>query len=577
MLPYNFVAEEIVLGAIMLNPEAIRFVSQNLNVESFYLIEHQLIYKAALVLQTNKMNINLITLGTWLYDNHLIEKVGGFDKLNHLVEQSVLVINLQEYITLIQEKFIKRLLIKLGREIVSLGYMTNISLDTIFSKIEKKIIQIRQKKTSEDVSTASEVLNTILLELKQQENQPIFPGFFSGYKDLDSLIQGFQKSDLIIIAGRPSMGKTAFSLNIARNIVSKYKVPIILFSLEMTKKQLMYRLLSIDSEIETEKLRSGRLNRGEWKKIKKSVSNLSSYPIYINDTSSLSVNKIKIVLQKIKSKFGYLGCVIIDYLQLLEGNKKIENRVQEISHITRHLKAIAREFLIPVIVLSQLSRNVESRLNKRPLLSDLRESGCLSYENILPVSLDKKKLIRPIISIFSEDKNYLKKTKNYKVFLNGIKPIYKIITNSGFSLYLTGNHKILTKIGWLNSEFLNKSCKIAMNILFSNNLHFKKSAVIKQIFWEKIALIEYVGLRRVYDITVPRNKNFLSNGVILHNSIEQDADIVLMLYRENYYERKNLQKDKTEIIISKHRNGPTGSIDLLFKSKYTNFINVPSN
>ena len=283
-----------------------------------------------------------------------------------------------------------------------------------------------------EVLSSAELFSNVFLDLKHKSLNPTLPGLASGFYDLDSLTQGFQDSDLIIFAGRPSMGKTALCLNIALNILKFYKNPVLFFSLEMSKEQLIYRLLSNEIEITNTKLKNGQLTENDWIKLNQAIKLMSSLPLFIDDTPNLSIQEIKSKTQRIIFEQNHIGLIIIDYLQLMENpNTYSDNRVEELSRITRALKNIAREFKVPVIVLSQLSRSVETRMNKRPILSDLRESG----------------------------------------------------------------------------------------------------------------------------------------------SIEQDADLVLMLYRDSYYNESIFEQNITELIIAKHRNGPLGMVKLNFEAEFTKFKN----
>jgi replicative DNA helicase len=432
ILPYNFLAERLVLGSILTNPEAIIIVSQHLNVETFYLKSHQIIYKGALVLYGEGKIVDYITLTTWLQDHKFNDYLEDLSLIADFLNQVLGIGYLEDYIALIYEKYLRRLLIDLGYGIIESGYLTEVPLEKIMAKIEQKFLLLHEKNHKKLFSSSAEVLTQILAEIKQRLQTSQCPGLPSMYPDLDAITQGFHDSDLIIIAGRPSMGKTAFSLALAKNIATKFNVEIAFFSLEMTRQQLFYRLLSTETLIPHTRLRSGRVSKPEWLTINESIETLSRVPIYIDDTPNISVSEMHFKIKKLQQEQnGHLGIIFIDYLQLLEELEKNENRVQELSKITRSLKKLARELNVPIIVLSQLSRNVETRTNKRPMLSDLRESG----------------------------------------------------------------------------------------------------------------------------------------------SIEQDADVVMMLYRDDYYNSNTTEKNIIEIIIAKQRNGPVGTAKLRFDPQYLSFQN----
>jgi len=376
LLPYNFLAERSVLSIFMNYPYTFEKVSNFLREESFFLEEHKILYKTLVNIEKKNQKITLTTIISYMQDYNLIKKSGGLKNIIDIYKNLQPVTNLKDYLILLNEKTIRRKLIKLGENLIEWGFLTSYPLEEIFEETEQNIFEISQEKIFNDSSTGAEILLDTLKELKLKNKRELVNGYSSSFKDLDSILHGFQKTDVIVIAGRPSMGKTAFGLNIARNILIKYDIPIIFFSLEMSRQQLMYRLLSMQAFVSGSKLRQGKMTKDEWKRIKNAADKLASFDIYIEDNPSISITEIKSKIRKVVSNHKEIGMVIIDYLQLMRLNIKMQNRTQEIAHITRNLKSIAKEFNIPLIVLSQLSRNVESRLNKRPILSDLRESGC---------------------------------------------------------------------------------------------------------------------------------------------------------------------------------------------------------
>jgi replicative DNA helicase len=260
----------------------------------------------------------------------------------------------------------------------------------MLNDLETKLFNLTNKIKTQKLSSSAELVNNIFFELKNKSLNPKLSGLTSGFYDLDSLTQGFQKSDLIIIAGRPSMGKTALSLNIASNVIKNSKLPVLFFSLEMSKEQIMYRLLAMETNINQIRLKNGKLYQNDWIKLNKMIKIISKFPLFIDDTFDLSIQDIRSKIKTILFEQNELGLVIVDYIQLMQNPKlKIENRVQELSQITRSLKTIAREFNIPIIGLSQLSRSVENRVDKKPILSDLRESGSLEQDADLVLMLYK--------------------------------------------------------------------------------------------------------------------------------------------------------------------------------------------
>ena len=431
--PQSIEAEESILGGILFDPKAIGRVIDVMVTEAFYVQAHQEIYQGALALHSQGKPTDLITVTIWLRDHHLLDHIGGTAYLAQLVDRTVSAVNIDRYAALVMDKYLRRQLISAGHEIVDLGYDSTQNLEVVFDEAEKKIFSLTQNRPQEGLIPLNETLIHTFREMEQLLQQTALPGIPTDFYDLDAMTGGFQRSDLIIIAGRPSMGKTSFSLNIAHN-VAKQNLTVAIFSLEMSKEQLSQRLLATEANIESNRLRSGRLAQNDLEKIIDAMSNLSILPIYIDDSSSLTVTQMRSQVRRLQaSQKGQLGLVLLDYLQLMDGGS--DNRVQELSRITRSLKGLAREVNVPVIALSQLSRAVESRNNKRPMMSDLRESG----------------------------------------------------------------------------------------------------------------------------------------------SIEQDADLVMMLYRDEYYNPDTPDRGVAEVIVTKHRNGPTGAIKLLFQAGQTRFVNLQQN
>ena len=387
-LPHNFLAEKIILSSLIISSQALDIVLRNVKIESFYFKNHQELYKNIVQMYENKIPIDVITLNTFLQDNGQLEKIGGVKVLVELLNYVPNLTYLEEYIRLLHDKFLRRNLIKLGYETINSAYITNIPLETTLSNLELEVFNLVNDTTPNQVTSTTELLSNIFLELKQKSLQPSLAGLSSGFYDLDSFTQGFQKSDLIIIAGRPSMGKTALALNIGLNILKFSNNPVLFFSLEMSKEQLIYRLLTNETNISNLKLKTGNLYKDDWVKLNQTIKILASAPLFIDDTPNLSIHDIKVKVKKIIFEQNYPGIIIIDYLQLMQiSNNQSINRTQEISQITRSLKNLAREFNVPIIVLSQLSRNVETRINKRPILSDLRESGSIEQDADLVLML----------------------------------------------------------------------------------------------------------------------------------------------------------------------------------------------
>lgn len=387
-LPHNFLAEKMILSCLLINSEAIEITLKTVSIDVFYFKNHQEIYKAIIFMYKNNIPIDILTLITFLQDNGLLQKIGGVKVLIELLSQIPNLVYLEDYLCLVKDKYIRRSLIKLGYETINSSYITSLPLESMLNDLENKLFNLTSEIKTQKLSSSAELVNNIFFELKTKSLNPKLSGATSGFYDLDSLTQGFQKSDLIIIAGRPSMGKTALSLNIASNLIKISKLPVLFFSLEMSKEQIMYRLLSMETNINQIRLKSGKLYQNDWIKLNKMIKIISKFPLFIDDTFDLSIQDIRSKIKTVLFEQNKLGLVIIDYIQLMQNSKlKMENRVQELSQITRSLKTIAREFDVPIIGLSQLSRNVENRVDKKPILSDLRESGSIEQDADLVLML----------------------------------------------------------------------------------------------------------------------------------------------------------------------------------------------
>lgn len=379
LLPQNIEAEEAVLGAILVNPEVITKVVETLKPESFYKPAHKYVYEAMLQLFNTNEKIDLVSVSDVLNYNSKLETIGGRAFINDLSYKTITTSNIEYYARIVQEKAVKRALINAGSEIVSFGYDLN-PIDESLEGAEKLIFDIASKKATTDLSHIKDlVLNTYEKIEYRYEHKDELLGLRTDFYELDTMTSGLQKSDLIILAARPSMGKTAFALNIAQNVAIKEKVPVAIFSLEMSKEQLVQRMLCSQAEVDTQRLKTGNMQSKDWDKLASAMNDFAQAPVYIDDTSGCTLTDIRAKCRRLKMEQKDLGLIVIDYLQLMEGSGR-EERMQQISAISRGLKTLARELDVPVIALSQLSRAVESRTDKRPMLSDLRESGAIEQD-----------------------------------------------------------------------------------------------------------------------------------------------------------------------------------------------------
>jgi replicative DNA helicase len=423
--PQNLEAEASLLGAILVDSDAIVRVADSLSVEDFYDERHRRIYEAVTKLYEKHRPIDALTLSNQLKDNGLLEVVGGAAYLTEIANYVPTAAHVEHYAEIVSQKAMRRRLIKASQDMTELGYDEAKSIQEVIESAETGLFDVSQKQVKQDIQSIENVLAESFERLDElHRDKGKVRGVPTGFKDLDNLLAGWQRSDLIIIAGRPSMGKTAIALNMIHNVAVKSEQPALIFSLEMSKEQLVDRWLAMESGVDAWNIRTGNLSDSDFERIGQAMGSLSEAPIYIDDTPSITVSELRTKARREQHK-RQLGLIVVDYLQLMSGGAKFGgdfNRVQEISEISRGLKQIARELNVPVIALSQLSRSVESRSPQIPQLADLRESG----------------------------------------------------------------------------------------------------------------------------------------------SIEQDADVVLFLYREEYYNPETTKKSITELLIKKHRNGPTGNVELFF-------------
>ncbi len=379
LIPQNIDAEEAILGAILVNPNVITRVVEFITPQSFYKSAHRHVYEAMLQLFNQNERIDLVSVSDVLSFNSKLEVIGGRAFINDLSYKTITTSNIEYYAKIVQEKAIKRALINAGSEIVSLGYDLN-STDESLDTAERLIFDIASKKTTKDMSHVKDLVLQSYEKIEYRYNhRDELTGVPTGFYELDNMTSGLQRSDLIILAARPSMGKTAFALNIAQNVAIKAKIPVAVFSLEMSKEQLVQRMLCSEAEVDTQKIRTGNMQRKDWDKLANAMSEISDAPVYIDDSAGCTLTDIRAKCRRLAMEEKNLGLIVIDYLQLMEGSGK-EERIQQISAISRGLKTLARELDVPVIALSQLSRAVEQRKDRRPMLSDLRESGAIEQD-----------------------------------------------------------------------------------------------------------------------------------------------------------------------------------------------------
>lgn len=431
--PHDIEAEQAIIGSMLTDKDAVIAAIEILREQDFYREDNRIIYSAILNLYNRSEPIDIITLKAELKSMGKLEAVGGLEYIVQLPDRVPTTSNVEQYIKIVEEKSMLRALIKTADELITLGYDPTQEVEQVIDTAEKKIFEVMQKKNQKGYSSMKDILIDTFTQLEQLYNQKeMITGVPTGFADLDYRTSGLHNSDLILVAARPAMGKSAFALNIATHAAVRGKVPVAIFSLEMSKEQMANRILCSEAMVDSAKVRTGKIDDEEWGKLAAASVELSEAGIYIDDTPGISVMEIRAKCRKMKLEKN-IGLVVIDYLQLVQGsNRKGGSREQEIAEISRSLKILAKEINVPVIALSQLSRAPEQRVDHRPMLSDLRESG----------------------------------------------------------------------------------------------------------------------------------------------SIEQDADIVMFLYRDDYYNEDTDKKNIAEVIIAKHRSGATGTVELLWLGNYTKFANI---
>lgn len=380
LMPQSIEAEEAVLGAILVNPRSLDKVMTSLRPEYFYKPAHRYIYEAMLQLTNNNTVIDIVSVSDTLNINQKLELVGGRAYINDLSFKCISTANVKYYADIIEEKAIKRSLINAGSEITTTGYDT-CSSDESLEKAERLIFDLSSKKsTSELVPIENIIYGTYDMINERYKNRDKKTGVESGFYDLDELTNGFQKSDLIILAARPAMGKTAFALNIAQNAALRNGKTVAIFSLEMSKDQLVQRLLCSEAEVDSQRLRSGNMQSTDWEKLANAMANLAETNIYIDDSSACTLNDIRAKCRRLAMQEKELSLIVIDYLQLIMPAGKMLSLQQHVAEVSRGLKLLAKELNVPIITLSQLSRGPEQRNDKRPQLADLRDSGSIEQD-----------------------------------------------------------------------------------------------------------------------------------------------------------------------------------------------------
>jgi len=608
--PHSVEAEEAVLGSLLIDPDAIFEVSSFLRPDAFYRAQNRWIYEAILALNERRVPLDVITLIDELRRREQLDEIGGEPTVISLLNAVPTSINVEAYGRVVEAAATRRSLILAAGSIAKLAYNEAEDIDVVLDRSEHVLFSISEKRTSRDLKPVKEIAGDYLerIELLRERGDE-FIGIPTGFTDLDRTLSGLNKSDLIIIAARPSMGKTALQNAMALNAARRYDKRVAMFNLEMSGEQLLQRMIAAETRIDSQRLRRGDLADNEWAIFLEALGRLSESRIFIDDTPSITPMQLRTKCRRLHAEHG-LDLIMIDYLQLMSAERSSGNRVQEVSEISRELKGLARELDVPVVAAAQLSRAVEQRQSKRPMLSDLRDSGCLTGDTLVTLADSGERVpMRDLVGrsdfavwAMNPTTYRLERAVVSKAFSTGTKPTYRLTTRLGRTIRATGNHLFMTIKGWERLDELAAGVYIALprelsgigtayggTTIMNQNLSRERAARVAQaaesaelqalaesdVYWDSIVSIEPDAIEEVFDLTVPGPHNFIANDIVVHNSIEQDADVVMFIYRDDYYNPDSSERPNiAEVIVAKHRNGPTGTIDLFWHSKLATFRNL---
>ncbi|MEA3216414.1 MAG: replicative helicase [Acidimicrobiia bacterium] len=750
LLPSNLQAEESLLGAMLLSRDAIAAAAEIVQPHHFYKPAHGHVYDAVLGLYGSGEPVDPITVSDELARDGLLEIVGGPGALVALQANAPAISNAARYARIIEELALLRKMIAVAGEIAELGYSMPDDVLKAVDSAEALVFDLAQHRQAGTTATIRQLLEQSLDRLEQlYERGEAITGTPTGYLDLDDLLAGLQPNALVVIGARPAMGKTSFALGMATHAALVGQRPVLFFSLEMSQVEITQRVLCSEARVDATRVRNGRLNEGDWEKISHTVGRLAEAPIWIDDNPNLTVMEIRSKARKLKSQIGDLGLVVVDYIQLMTGRSAAESRQVEVAEISRGLKILAREIETPVVALAQLNRGLEQRADKRPMLSDLRESGCLpANTRIMRADNGEEVTIGELMRsqeqplVWSVDANHrLVAARLVRTFPSGVKPVFRLRLASGRTIEATANHPFLTPAGWTRLDLLEPKSLVAVpacipepveaadgwsdeqllqladrlrgdlragwheprqlggaalprsglrrgdSVLFavmsgrtrpspsrlcrgdsvlsavmsgrtrpsgrSASMEAWGAAIPQSIFgladekirlfvqrlgvtqgplvtpsarlaldvqrlllrlgvrssvssedeecrdgpgqgewhrvearwagreaalgdidWDPVVEMVPVGHQPTFDATIAGTHNFLANGIVVHNSLEQDADVVMFLYRDEIYNRESPDQGIAEVIVAKHRSGPTGMVRLAFLGQYTKFVNM---
>jgi replicative DNA helicase len=734
--PQDLMAEQSVLGGMLLNRDAIADVIEVIKSQDFYRPAHAIVFDTILDLYGRGEPADAVTVGDALTRNGEAGRVGGLPYLHTLVQTVPTAANAGYYAKIVGELAVLRRLVEAGTKIVQLGYSAEGSeVDDLVDRAQQTIYDVTERRTSEDYELLEALMQPTMDELEAIGGRNgLMSGVPTGFLDLDNLTNGLHPGQLIVIAGRPGLGKSTLGLDISRSASIKHGQASVIFSLEMSKTEITMRLLSAEARVPLHHMRTGSMTDDDWARLARRMGEVAEAPLYIDDSPNLTMMEIRSKARRLKQR-NQLRLVVIDYLQLMTGSKKAESRQQEVSELSRSLKLLAKELEVPVIAMSQLNRGAEQRTDKKPMLSDLRESGCLpASTRILRADTGAETTIGELfasgatdVPVWSLDDSlrYVRRDLTH-VFSTGTREVFRLRLASGKSVRATANHPFLTYDGWRALEDLQPGSRVAVprhvpapdqetpwtsdrveltalqlaagrrvpdeafalpkrhlrdllrtaleatrvgadrcyamrsttsaeqvsRLLLRFGISCRtgepdlvgrvlltvtdpddlarlqgqiesglfgaaaREAVLaampshpvderlrealssagslsgvatalateeldleatNDVLWDTVVAIEPDGVEEVYDATVVGTHNFVANGIAVHNSIEQDADMVILLHREDAYEKESPRAGEADFIVAKHRNGPTATITVAFQGHYSRFVDMSTS
>ena len=674
--PNSKEAEMMVLGCMLTSINSLNIAAERLVESDFYFSEHKIIFRCLQDAYKSDRPADIHLVAEELKRQDTLQIIGGIVYLTSLAQYAGTSAYIEEYAEVVKNKSVLRQMVSSAQHVEKHALEEPQDVDCALDEAQQLFFRIGQTRNPQAGTLVCDILSgrdsesslSFLKELETRQERYMrlgaeatgITGIPTNFVDLDRVINGLSNSHLVILASRPAMGKTALALNIAENVSFRNNIPVGIFSLEMTAEQLVHRIVCSQSEVESTKIRTGSLTPMEFHQVVESVNEIQQHTIIIDDQPGLKITDLRARARRMKESYK-VGLIVIDYLQLISGSgsaKTIENRQNEISEISRMLKILAREIDIPIICLSQLSRRVEERTGHRPIMSDLRESGCLTGDTLIRDAtsgeihtmqeLAKRSKQDPMFVHSMEPDLKIGSHTMAKAFYSGKKTVYELKTRSGRTIKASANHPFLRIDGWTPLEKLRVGEKLAIprkivcekapssvteeeialvrrfdldvipkeawntvveaakekfgltwediqkglglpycgSTLFESGISQQRMEQLEAIlpsaelrnlahsdvYWDEIVSITELGKEDVYDLTVEGTHNFVANDIIVHNSIEQDADVVIFLLRREYYDPYD-RPGQAELIIAKNRHGGIGNITLTYRKEIAQFAN----